>query len=57
MPLHTLYDPRRPHELFTDAKGRLVITSYMVLIRGSAVRRLAPTCVYSLTDQQSSTVH
>ena len=59
MPLHALYDPRQPHELVTDAKGRLVTTPYAEWcpFRGSAVRRPAPTCVHPLTDQQSSMVH
>ena len=59
MPLHALYDPRQPHELVTDAKGRLVTISYAewCSFRGSAVRRPASTGVHPLTDQQSSTVH
>jgi len=59
MPLHALYDPRRPHELVTDAKGRFVTTSYAEWC--SFVDRLfedlPPTCVHLLTDQQYSTVH
>ena len=58
MLLHGLYDPRRPHELVVDAKGRFVATSYAewcsfvdLLFEQSA------TCVHPLTDQQPSTVH
>ena len=59
MPLHALYDPRQPHELVTDAKGRLVATSYAEWC--SFVDRqfedLSPHAFHPLTDQQPSTVH
>ena len=59
MPLHALYDPRRPHELVTDAKGRLVTTSCAEW-RSSVdwlFEEPASTCVHPLTDQHSSMVH
>jgi len=59
MPLHALNDPRRPHELVIDAKGRLVTTSYIEWC--SLVVRLfeepTATWVHCLTGQQFSTVH
>ena len=59
MPLHAMYDPRQPHELVTDAKGRLVATSYAEWC--SFVDRqfedLPPHAFHPLTDQQSYTVH
>ena len=59
MPLHALYDPRRPHELVVDAKGRFVATSYAEWC--SFVDRqfedLSPHAFHPLTDQQPSTVH
>jgi len=57
MPLHALYDPRQPHELVTDDKGRLVTTSYAEWC--SLVDWLfeEPAGVHPLTGQQFSTVH
>ena len=59
MLLHGLYDPRRPHELVVDAKGRFVATSYIEWC--SLVVRLfeepTATWVHCLTGQQFSTVH
>ena len=59
MPLHALYNPRRAHKLVTDAKGRLVKSSYAEWC--SFVDRqfedLPPHAFHPLTDQQSSTVH
>ena len=57
MPLHALYDPRQPHELVTDAKGRPVTTSYAEWC--SLVDWLfeEPAGVHPLTGQQFSTVH
>jgi len=53
MPLHALYDPRRAHKLVTDAKGRLVKSSYAEWC--SFVDRLFEDL--PLTDLQSSMVH
>ena len=57
MPLHALYDLRRPHELVIDPKGRLVTTSYAEWC--SLVDWLfeEPAGVHPLTGQQFSTVH
>ena len=53
MLLHGLYDPRRPHELVVDAKGRFFATSYTEWC--SFVDLLFEQS--DLTDQQPSTVH
>ena len=53
MPLHALYNPRRAHKLVTDAKGRLVKSSYAEWC--SLVDRLFEDL--PLTDLQSSMVH
>jgi hypothetical protein len=59
MPLHALYDPRRPHELVIDAKGRLVTTSYAewCSLVDWLFEEPAATWVHPLTGHQFSTVH